>query len=581
MRFMALATDYDNTLATGGEVPEPVREALIRLRASGRKVFLVTGRELEDVRSVFPHLHLFDRVVAENGGVLYNPATGDRRLLAPPPPPEFVQAMRDRGVRHLVVSSTLVATSKPNEIPALEAIRDLGLDLHVVFNGSAVMILAAGISKASGLSAALVDTGLSAHNVVAVGDAENDYAFLGLCECTAAVANAVPALVSRADLVTTAERGAGVAELIDRLLADDLRSLDARLSRHHILLGQQRINAESLLFGLPPYGTVALLAGPSGAGKSTVTTALLERLAAAGYQFCVFDPEGDYDSFEGAVIVGGPNAPPAADEALQLLRRPGLSVVLNLLRVPMPDRPRFCAQLLLQLLQLRVETGRPHWLVFEEAHHLFPAHWDFAEVTLPQVLETALATTVHPQQIAPALLRQVNTLMTVGSQLRDTLTEFVTASGQPQTLPAIPDSLPTGELLVWRPGERSAAVVTVQPGNTQHRRHVRKYAEGLLIPERSFYFRGPEKKLNLRAHNLVLFVELAEGVDDDTWLHHLRRGDYSRWFESIIGDKALATEARDIEQQPLSAAESRARMRDAIGRLYTLPENPCLPKVVP
>jgi hypothetical protein len=40
----------------------------------------------------------------------------------------------------------------------------------------------------------------------------------------------------------------------------------------------------------------------------------------------------------------------------------------------------------------------------------------------------------------------------------------------------------------------------------------------------SRYFRGPEGRLNLRAKNLALFLQIAEGIDDSTWLHHLRAG---------------------------------------------------------
>lgn len=85
-------------------------------------------------------------------------------------------------------------------------------------------------------------------------------------------------------------------------------------------------------------------------------------------------------------------------------------------------------------------------------------------------------------------------------------------------------------------------------------------------------------KLNLRAHNLVLFLEIADGVDPDTWQYHLKRGDYSQWFGEVIGDKELAGEARSIEKaHPLDASESRAKMRAAIERRYTQPENPSLP----
>src|SRR5262249_60353587 len=94
--------------------------------------------------------------------------------------------------------------------------------------------------------------------------------------------------------------------------------------------------------------------------------------------------------------------------------------------------------------------------------------------------------------------------------------------------------------------------------------------------------RGPEGKLNLRAHNLILFLELAQGVDDDTWLYHLRRGDYSRWFREGIKDPALAAEAAEVEShKDLSAAESRERIRAAVERHYTLPDNPSLPRTGP
>ena len=108
------------------------------------------------------------------------------------------------------------------------------------------------------------------------------------------------------------------------------------------------------------------------------------------------------------------------------------------------------------------------------------------------------------------------------------------------------------------------------PPKAERRRHVRKYAEGELAPHRSFYFEGPEKKLKLRAQNLNMFIQLAEGVDQDTWTYHLRQGDYSRWFRENIKDKDLADEAERIRRLPgLSPEESRALMRAAIEQRYT------------
>ena len=88
----------------------------------------------------------------------------------------------------------------------------------------------------------------------------------------------------------------------------------------------------------------------------------------------------------------------------------------------------------------------------------------------------------------------------------------------------------------------------------------------------SFYFRGPHNRLNLRAQNLMLFAQIAEGVDDETWEHHRRIQDYSGWFRRVIKDDELTAEAADAESDAsLDPAESRRRIIEAIHRRYTAP----------
>ncbi|WP_025602803.1 HAD family hydrolase [Burkholderia sp. WSM2230] len=585
MRFFALATDYDNTLASDGRVADATWDALERLRASGRQPILVSGREMDDLLEICPRLDLFSRVVAENGGVLYTPSTGTRRLLAPPPPPAFVDELRSRGLRHFSVSETLVATMKPAEQIALAVIRDLGLGLQIIFNGEAVMIVSPGISKASGLREALDELALSPFNVAGVGDAENDHALLDACGFSVAVANALPALKEHADMVTSQAAGAGVAELVDALVKDDLRERASRAQRSRVLIGHARESGDA---GEPAelycaaHGSVVLLAGESGCGKSTACAGLLERLAGMHLQLCIIDPEGDYQNDDDTIVVGDAHTAPLIDEVVQLLLRPPRSAVaVNLLRVPLAERPAFCASLLLEVQQLRMRTGRPHWLVFDEAHHLFPAGWAGASQTIPQTLETALAITVSPQQLDGTFLRQVNLLLAMGPSAGKAVQELAKAAGKPE--PQLQETaLETGQALLWRlDSPAPEGVIRLEPGSKHRLRHRRKYAEGLLIPERSFYFRGPEHVLNLRAHNLVLFVEIAEGVDAPTWQYHRERGDYSRWFEKEIGDPDLAAQARQIEQDAsLDAAESLARIKAAVQERYTQPENPSMPAVL-
>jgi len=132
--------------------------------------------------------------------------------------------------------------------------------------------------------------------------------------------------------------------------------------------------------------------------------------------------------------------------------------------------------------------------------------------------------------------------------------------------------LERGEMLVWQIGREPATFKGRGiPGRAQRRRHLRKYAEGDLGADRSFYFRGRDGKLNLKAQNLIVFMQIADGVDDKTWDYHLRRGDYSHWFQECIKDEALAGEARQIERKKLAAAESRKMIKAAITQRFTLP----------
>jgi len=222
MRLNALASDYDGTLAHDGAVDEPTLRALEVFRKSGRKLILVTGRELDDLASVYSRFELFDRIVAENGAVLLAPSSGEKRILAERPKPEFVAALRQRGVRPISCGDVIVATRQPNETKVLKVIRDLGLELQVIFNKGAVMVLPPGVNKVSGLKEALAELGLSERSVAGVGDAENDHAFLHFCGFSAAVANALPSVKETANITTKSSHGAGVVELMEMILYDQL-----------------------------------------------------------------------------------------------------------------------------------------------------------------------------------------------------------------------------------------------------------------------------------------------------------------------------------------------------------------------
>lgn len=569
MRYYALACDYDGTLARHGQVDDKTHEALQRLRNSGRKLIMVTGRELDDLLAAFPHSELFDCLVVENGALLYWPATKETEALGTPPPESFLRMLRDRQVQPLSTGQVIVSTWEPHGQTVLEAIHALGLELQVIFNKGAVMVLPSGVNKAVGLGEALRQLKLSRHNTVAVGDAENDHAFLRFCECSVAVANALEMVKATADFVTAGDHGDGVTEVIDLLLETDLRELQGGLRRHDIPLGHRDDAAE---VRMPPFGLNLMLAGASGSGKSTFATGVLERLAEREYQFCVIDPEGDYQNLDIAVPLGTSTRPPTVEEVLAVLEKPEENVVVNLVGVPFEDRPGAFDHFLAAILDLRIRTGRPHWLVIDEAHHVFPASQAPAAIMTADVWHEILLISVHPELVAPAALSRIDTVIAIGRESQEALRTFSHAINEPP-----PDGpivrLEPGEALVWpRRTQEEPFWIRSIPPRTERQRHVRKYAEGELPEEEWFVFRGPEGKLRLKAQNLLIFLQLADGVDDETWLFHLRRGDYTRWFHDVIKDPALAAEAEAVEKnEPLSADESRRAIREQVERRYTLP----------
>ncbi len=574
MRYHVLATDYDGTLARDGRVSESTLLALYRFVASGRKLILVTGRELPQLKSVFSTLSLFHWVVAENGGLLYEPSTNKEILIGNPASQKLADTLMSRGVNQVSVGQCVVATWSPFESVVLETIRDLGLELQTVFNKGAVMVLPTGVNKAFGLEHALQEMKLSQHNTVGVGDAENDHAFLKLCEFSAAVSNALPAVKANVDLILPADHGAGVEFLIDQILSDDLRSLEMRSKRPPLAIA----NSESREVSLPAYSGPILVCGSSGSGKSSLANQIVDSIAAQGYQFCIVDPEGDYESFEGAVVLGGPSAAPQIEEVIHVLEQPDTNVVVCLTGVPIPDRPPFFLQLLAGLIQLRIKTGRPHWLILDEAHHLMPADWLPSSELLPENLMNVVLITVQPDLLPVSLLNRVEMLAVVGLDAEQMARSFGAATGvNPPQFPA--PQLETGDFWLWKiqPPPQVTRCRGIK-SHREHQRHRRKYAEGQLPPDRSFYFRGPDCRLNLRAQNLILFCQIAEGIDDVTWNFHLRNGDYARWFQNSIKDEFLAAEAARIAGLiNLTAAESRNLIVAAIQRDYTLAATSLLP----
>lgn len=569
MRYLALAVDYDGTLASHDRVSEEAIRSIERLRTSGRRTILVTGRRLDDLLSVCPCTRLFDLIVAENGAIIYDPRTREESRFANPPSKLLLKGLRERGVEPLEIGQVVVGTHAAHRASVQDVVWELGLEVQIIGNRDVLMVLPAGVNKATGLERALRMLGLSRHEVVGVGDAENDHSFLELCECSVAVANAVPSLKASASFVTAAENGNGVMELIDELIANDLCRLESTLEQHLIPLGTA---ADGTVVTLPPFGYNVLVAGPSGSGKSTLTAGVIERLIEKDYQVCIVDPEGDYGTLGDVVALGNQWRAPSVTEVLSILEDPKVNLSINLLEIPLGDRPDFIGQLIPNLQAMRARTGRPHWLVLDEAHHMLPDTWGHTGSALPQRLGETLLVTVHPDHIAQEILVPIDIVVAIGSSPEETLAKFGRATGRTVPWPEGLSCRPEQVVAWFVHDQRPPFAMRPVPGRAERVRHRRKYAEGNLRWH-SFYFRGPDCRHNLQAQNLAIFCQIAQGIDEETWLFHLRRGDYSRWFRQAVRDEFLAEETQRVERRTdLSPLQTRQMITDLVHARYTLPE---------
>jgi hydroxymethylpyrimidine pyrophosphatase-like HAD family hydrolase len=226
MHFLALAADFDGTLSEGDEIAPSTWNAILRLQATGRKMILVTGRSIDYLSRAVPRLEIFDRVVAENGAVLHHPAERKTTLLSAGPPHSLIQKLRERKLEPLWLGEIIVATLAANSQAVLDAIKELDLKAEIATNNETIMVLPAGVNKATGLAVALDDLGIAPEAVVAVGDGENDTILFEFTGCGVAVANAGAAVKALADDVTDHPVGAGVSELIHRITTAEIVQIE-------------------------------------------------------------------------------------------------------------------------------------------------------------------------------------------------------------------------------------------------------------------------------------------------------------------------------------------------------------------
>ncbi|MGO9956252.1 MAG: HAD hydrolase family protein [Solirubrobacteraceae bacterium] len=545
--FRAVAVDYDGTLAEGQIVPDTLA-ALAEARTRGIRVILVTGRIMNELRTVFPEVEdRVDAVVAENGAVLVTPV-GVRQLAAQVN--RAVSAVLGaRGVVHRT-GQVLIACGAVDEPAALEVIRGLGLDCQLVRNQGELMILPAGVTKGSGLLEALADLGLSHHNTIGVGNAENDHSLMDACEIGVAVANAVDAIHAHADLTLALPDGQGVADLLRGPLLTGRAHIHPR--RWQITLG---VDESGEAVTLPASQLNLAVCGGTGEGKSYLAGLICEQLVRLGYSLVVFDPEGDHvglGELRDVLVTGGIErrlADPA--EVVRLLRHHG-SVVVDLSHLDATAQVGYAAGLPGEIEAQRAVTGLPQWVVVDEAHEPFGRMGSMLGVFNPAA-KGYLLVTWRPEELSGEVPAALDAVIALGSpRPSDHLVDLTAAvADMPRAqIARLLHGPASRAVLAWRAHPHQAVSFTPGLRSTPHLRHQHKYDQAGVEPARKFYFRTEaDTNTGAIAANLSGLQDELVRCDPGVLRHHCPGHDFSRWVAAVFHDQQLATNLAAAEAQ--------------------------------
>jgi hypothetical protein len=408
VRYVVLAAGFDGTLARDGRCDERSIEALRALAASGRKLILVTSRQLRDLLDVFPEARLFDYLVVENGAVVHRPSTRESAILAHAPPETLIHELRRLQISPLAVGSVTISTDTHHREAVEEAVRKLRLDCDLLENDRALCVLPTGVNKATGVGAVLEELGISEHNLAAIGDAENDIALFELAEHAVAVSNADAKLKRVADRITRASYADGVAEFATELLASDLASAPIR---RRIVLGTRSVQLEVTL---APARRSILLTGPAASGKAALCNSVLSQYLAQRYQCYVIGayPTPGAEDHASFLAFGDVQSVPRPAAVLAALEHPSQSVLVNIAAIEASERAGFVEALLEEIAALQARGGRPHAVVIDQAEVALNA----AAFEIVKRFDAAMMIymTAQPNHLPRALLKAIDVVVALG-----------------------------------------------------------------------------------------------------------------------------------------------------------------------
>lgn len=566
MRLRVIATDYDGTVATDGVLHPDVRDAIQSARQRGVLVVLVTGRILSELRDVTGGVEFVDGVVAENGAVI-SLAGGHTMQLGQPPPISLLTALTERGI-DFKVGRCVVEMDASFANVAMSLIREQELPLAITFNRQRMMLLPASISKSSGLRELLGALGLSRHNALGIGDAENDHELLRCCEYAVAVEWGSARLKQAADEVIPGEGpeavGAYIAQISQRL----------RLPLDHS--GHHKVVLEALE-GQPPLemvirGRNILIAGDTQSGKSWLAGLLMEQMIFQGYTVYVFDPEGDYSSLgslPNTVVLGGGRMLPESDDLLMFLHQ-GLSVVLDLSHLCHQSKTDYIQHHLPLVAKYRRQRGYPHRILLDECHYFL--NGEDSATLLDLDLRAYTLVTWRPSELGASVSESVDIVAVTRLAEKGEVDAIARLSGDgidPAQWYEPLANLSVVEAVLLPPTAEANQTLRrfrVAPRLTQHVRHCTKYLDTPVAADKAFVFSDHGVPIGRTSATLS---ELTDGITDSPG-HvvegHLHRHDFSRWIGHVFGDYELAGLIRNLESKYKSVA-STTGFRPELGKV--------------
>jgi hypothetical protein len=233
--------------------------------------------------------------------------------------------------------------------------------------------------------------------------------------------------------------------------------------RRKLLIGK---DGSDRAVSVPTWGSAILVTGREKTGKSALVRGMLERLCGAGYQFCVLDGRGEYLDFEPAIVFGTEQHEPDPREVFTALEKTDVQAVVCLAAVPATERAAFFDAFEARMRTLREDTGRPHWIVVDEAQELVPRARARGSDTGP---ENTIFVTSDPATVDAEILAKIDVAIACGATGNEQVERFAEAIGA--TPPATPPRAPSHEeALVWfHRTEQSPVMVRFTPGITRKR----------------------------------------------------------------------------------------------------------------